>query len=130
MFLRYCIPNAVEDTTNDRVLRLNLNAHPLAYVNDQDMGTAWRSKLMTTRELDKGLTITVDLVNGQYQVIQYQCFLYVPPPIFFLHLTRLIEVSSSFGIQFCRYHVSFIPPLRFRYSTSYFSLVAHCLSHF
>uniref|UniRef100_A0A3Q3E844 Usher syndrome 2A (autosomal recessive, mild) n=1 Tax=Hippocampus comes TaxID=109280 RepID=A0A3Q3E844_HIPCM len=88
---RYCIPNAVEDTTNDRVLRLNLNAHPLAYVNDQDMGTAWRSKLMTTRELDEGLTITVDLVNGQYQVIQYQCFLYVSPPIFFLHLTPLIE---------------------------------------
>ncbi|XP_051920397.1 usherin isoform X1 [Hippocampus zosterae] len=65
---RYCIPNAAEDTTNNRVLRLNLNAHPLAYVNDQDMGTAWRSKLMTTRELDEGLTITVDLVNGQYQV--------------------------------------------------------------
>ncbi|XP_077419247.1 usherin isoform X1 [Vanacampus margaritifer] len=65
---RYCIPNAVEDTTNDRVLRLNLNAHPLAYVNDQDMGTIWRSKLMTTQELDEGFTITVDLANGQYQV--------------------------------------------------------------
>ncbi|KAI4829886.1 hypothetical protein KUCAC02_001546, partial [Chaenocephalus aceratus] len=34
---RYCIPNGVEDTTNDR------------------------------RKLDEGLTITVDLVNGQYQ---------------------------------------------------------------
>ncbi|XP_061735051.1 usherin isoform X2 [Nerophis ophidion] len=65
---RYCIPNAVEDTTNDRVLRLNLNAHPLTYINDQDMGTAWRSKILTTQELDEGLTITVDLANGQYQV--------------------------------------------------------------
>uniref|UniRef100_A0A3B4TAI5 Usherin n=1 Tax=Seriola dumerili TaxID=41447 RepID=A0A3B4TAI5_SERDU len=65
---RYCIPNAVEDTTNDRVLRLNLNAHPLSYVNDQDMGTTWLSKIMTTQELDKGVTITVDLTNGQYQV--------------------------------------------------------------
>nr|XP_057944950.1 usherin isoform X3 [Doryrhamphus excisus] len=65
---RYCIPNAVEDTTNDRVLRLNLNAYPLAYINDQDMGTTWRSKIFTTQELDEGLTITVDLENGQYQV--------------------------------------------------------------
>ncbi|KAG7481797.1 usherin [Solea senegalensis] len=65
---RYCIPNAVEDTTNDRVLRLNLNAHALSYVNDQDMGTAWLSKVMTTQELDEGVTVTVDLANGQYQV--------------------------------------------------------------
>uniref|UniRef100_A0A4W6FW95 Usherin n=1 Tax=Lates calcarifer TaxID=8187 RepID=A0A4W6FW95_LATCA len=65
---RYCIPNAVEDTTNDRVLRLNLNAHALSYVNDQDMGTTWLSKIMTTQELDEGVTITVDLANGQYQV--------------------------------------------------------------
>ncbi|KAK2854220.1 hypothetical protein Q5P01_006881 [Channa striata] len=65
---RYCIPNAVEDTTNDRVLRLHFNTHPLSYINDQDMGTAWISKTMTTQELDEGITITVDLVNGQYQV--------------------------------------------------------------
>nr|XP_014268858.2 usherin [Maylandia zebra] len=65
---RYCIPNAVEDTTNDRVLRLNLNAHPLSYINDQDMGTTWVSKIMTAQELDEGVTITVDLANGQYQV--------------------------------------------------------------
>uniref|UniRef100_A0AAZ1XV87 Laminin N-terminal domain-containing protein n=1 Tax=Oreochromis aureus TaxID=47969 RepID=A0AAZ1XV87_OREAU len=66
---RYCIPNAVEDTTNDRVLRLNLNAHPLSYINDQDMGTTWVSKIMTAQELDEGVTITVDLANGQYQVM-------------------------------------------------------------
>ncbi|XP_019935888.2 usherin isoform X2 [Paralichthys olivaceus] len=65
---RYCIPNAVEDTTNDRVLRLNLNAHPLSYINDQDMGTTWLSKIMTSQDLDEGVTITVDLTNGQYQV--------------------------------------------------------------
>ncbi|XP_078016774.1 usherin [Epinephelus lanceolatus] len=65
---RYCIPNGVEDTTNDRVLRLNLNAHPLSYINDRDMGTTWLSKIMTTEELDEGVTITVDLVNGQYQI--------------------------------------------------------------
>ncbi|XP_047436500.1 usherin [Mugil cephalus] len=65
---RYCIPNAVEDTTNDRVLRLNLNAHPLSYINDQDMGTTWLSKIMTTEELDEGVTVTLDLTNGQYQI--------------------------------------------------------------
>lgn len=67
-FNRYCIPNAVEDTTNDRVLRLNSNAHPLSYINDQDMGTAWLSNTMTAQELDEGVTITVNLANGQYQV--------------------------------------------------------------
>nr|XP_061796460.1 usherin-like [Nerophis lumbriciformis] len=65
---RYCIPNAVEDTTNDRVLRLNPNAHPLPYINDKDMGTTWRSNLMTTQELDKRFTVTIDFANGQYQV--------------------------------------------------------------
>lgn len=68
-FYRYCIPSGVEDITNDRVLRLNLNAHPLSYINDQDLGTTWLSKIMTTQELDEGVTITVDLANGQYQVI-------------------------------------------------------------
>ncbi|KAG7266034.1 hypothetical protein CRUP_020336 [Coryphaenoides rupestris] len=66
---RYCIPNAVEDTTANRVLRLNLNGHPLSYVNDQDMGTSWLSRTLTTQEdLEDGLTITLDLANGQYQV--------------------------------------------------------------
>ncbi|KAM3876945.1 usherin [Diretmus argenteus] len=66
---RYCIPNAVGDTTNNRVLRLNLNAHPLSYINDQDMGTTWLSKTMAIQEdMDEGVTITVDLANGQYQV--------------------------------------------------------------
>ncbi|CAG11042.1 unnamed protein product, partial [Tetraodon nigroviridis] len=65
---RYCISNGVEDTTNDRVLRLNLNAHPLSYMNDQDMGTSWISKIMSPQELDEGVTITLDLANGQYQV--------------------------------------------------------------
>ena len=58
----------MDDTTTDRVLRLNLNAHPLSYINDQDMGTTWLSKIMTTQELDEGVTITMDLTNGQYQV--------------------------------------------------------------
>lgn len=60
----------MDDITNDRMLRLNLNAHPLSYVNDQDLGTAWLSKVMSAQELEEGITITVDLANGQYQVFQ------------------------------------------------------------
>ena len=65
----YCIPNAVGDATADRKLRLNPNAHPLSYVNDQDMGTAWLSHTGTPQgAAGDGLTLTVDLANGQYQV--------------------------------------------------------------
>ncbi|KAL7861379.1 hypothetical protein SRHO_G00128200 [Serrasalmus rhombeus] len=66
---RYCIPNAADDTTNNRVLRLNLDAHPLHYINDNDIGTSWVSSILSTPEkLDEGVTITMDLENGQYQV--------------------------------------------------------------
>ncbi|KAK2510054.1 hypothetical protein MC885_004557, partial [Smutsia gigantea] len=34
---RYCIPNDAEDTTNNRVLRLNPKAHPLSFINDNDV---------------------------------------------------------------------------------------------
>uniref|UniRef100_A0A4W4GYM7 Usher syndrome 2A (autosomal recessive, mild) n=1 Tax=Electrophorus electricus TaxID=8005 RepID=A0A4W4GYM7_ELEEL len=66
---RYCIPNGASDTTDDRVLRLNLDAHPLHYINDGDMGTAWVSSVLSTQEeLDQGVTVTIDLQNGEYQV--------------------------------------------------------------
>ncbi|XP_049320201.1 usherin isoform X1 [Astyanax mexicanus] len=66
---RYCIPNSADDTTNNRVLRLNVDAHPLHYINDNDIGTSWVSSVLSTAEkLDQGVTITIDLENGQYQV--------------------------------------------------------------
>uniref|UniRef100_A0A8C5SZZ8 Laminin N-terminal domain-containing protein n=1 Tax=Laticauda laticaudata TaxID=8630 RepID=A0A8C5SZZ8_LATLA len=66
---RYCIPNGADDTTNDRVLRLNPEAHPLSYINDNDIGTTWISSIFkTTEHLRHGVTITIDLENGQYQV--------------------------------------------------------------
>ncbi|KAL0969312.1 hypothetical protein UPYG_G00225390 [Umbra pygmaea] len=91
---RYCIPNAVEDTTNNRVLRLNLNAHPVSYINDQDMGTTWVSNILTgVQELDQGLTITIDLVNGQYQVFYVILQLASPQPEA-LYIQRSISNSS------------------------------------
>ncbi|RXN00888.1 Usherin [Acipenser ruthenus] len=66
---RYCIPNGADDTTNDRVLRLNLDAHPLNYINDNDIGTSWISTVFTNlTQLENGVTITFDLLNGEYQV--------------------------------------------------------------
>uniref|UniRef100_A0A7N5KIX5 Usherin n=1 Tax=Ailuropoda melanoleuca TaxID=9646 RepID=A0A7N5KIX5_AILME len=66
---RYCIPNDVEDTTTDRVLRLNTEAHPLSFVNDNDIGTSWVSQVFTNiTQLHQGVTISIDLENGQYQV--------------------------------------------------------------
>lgn len=67
---RYCIPNDAEDTTTDRVLRLNPEAHPLSFVNDNDIGTSWVSQVFTNiTQLHQGVTISIDLENGQYQVI-------------------------------------------------------------
>lgn len=68
---RYCIPNGADDTTNDRVLRLDAEAHPLYYINDDDIGTAWISSVFASTEgLDRGVSITIDLQNGQYQVMR------------------------------------------------------------
>ncbi|XP_076833979.1 usherin-like [Brachyhypopomus gauderio] len=66
---RYCIANGANDTTDNRVLRLNPDAHPLHYINDGDMGTTWVSSVLSTQEdLDRGVTITIDLEGGEYQV--------------------------------------------------------------
>ncbi|XP_070813494.1 usherin [Pituophis catenifer annectens] len=78
---RYCIPNGADDTTNDRVLRLNPEAHPLSYVNDNDIGTTWISSIFSTTEhLRHGVTITIDLENGQYQVFYVIIQFFSPQP--------------------------------------------------
>ncbi|KAM8817678.1 usherin isoform 1-T1 [Rhynchonycteris naso] len=66
---QYCIPNGVGDTTSDRLLRLHPEAHPLSFVNDNDISTSWVSRVFTNNtQLDQGVTISIDLENGQYQV--------------------------------------------------------------
>uniref|UniRef100_A0A673TE79 Usherin n=1 Tax=Suricata suricatta TaxID=37032 RepID=A0A673TE79_SURSU len=66
---RYCIPNDEEDTTTERVLRLNPEAHPLSFVNDNDISTSWVSHVFPSiTQLNQGVTISIDLENGQYQV--------------------------------------------------------------
>lgn len=67
---QYCIPSDAEDTTKNRVLRLNPEAHPLSFVNDNNIGTSWVSHVFTNMtQLSQGVTISIDLENGQYQVI-------------------------------------------------------------
>nr|XP_012315082.1 usherin isoform X2 [Aotus nancymaae] len=66
---RYCIPNDAGDTADVRVSRLNPEAHPLSFINDNDVGTSWVSNVFTNiTQLNQGVTISVDLENGQYQV--------------------------------------------------------------
>nr|XP_056708935.1 usherin [Euleptes europaea] len=78
---RYCIPNGADDTTNDRVLRLNPEAHPLSYINDNDIGTSWISSVFrNTEQLNNGVTITIDLENGQYQVFYIILQFFSPQP--------------------------------------------------
>ncbi|KAM6459617.1 usherin [Liasis olivaceus] len=78
---RYCIPNGADDTTNDRVLRLSPEAHPLSYINDNDIGTSWISSIFSTTEhLRHGVTITIDLENGEYQVFYVIIQFFSPLP--------------------------------------------------
>ncbi|KAM9016840.1 usherin [Ara ararauna] len=78
---RYCIPNGADDTTNDRVLRLDAEAHPLYYINDDDIGTTWISSVFAnTADLDHGVSITIDLQNGQYQVFYIILQFFSPLP--------------------------------------------------
>ncbi|KAI1240568.1 hypothetical protein IHE44_0008996 [Lamprotornis superbus] len=78
---RYCIPNGADDTTNDRVLRLDAEAHPLYYINDNDIGTTWISSVFAnTAGLDRGVSITIDLQNGQYQVFYIILQFFSPHP--------------------------------------------------
>ncbi|XP_013375386.1 PREDICTED: usherin isoform X1 [Chinchilla lanigera] len=66
---RYCIPNGAEATTRNRMLRLDPDAHPLSFINDNNTGTSWVSHVFTNiTQLDGGVTISVDLENGQYEV--------------------------------------------------------------
>ena len=79
---RYCIPNGADDTTNDRVLRLDAEAHPLYYINDDDIGTTWISSVFAnTAGLDHGVSITIDLQNGQYQVMKILHLLFIKPKV-------------------------------------------------
>uniref|UniRef100_A0A8C5PBF3 Uncharacterized protein n=1 Tax=Leptobrachium leishanense TaxID=445787 RepID=A0A8C5PBF3_9ANUR len=65
---RFCIHNGVEESTKDRVLRLNPNAHSIFNLNDKDLETTWISSLLSTPDIDTGIAIILDLLNGPYQV--------------------------------------------------------------
>ena len=58
---RYCIKNGVVDHTEDKVLRLNNNSHPLPYINDGYTTTMWVSGFQND------VTIDVEL-GDQFEV--------------------------------------------------------------
>ncbi|XP_042331708.1 LOW QUALITY PROTEIN: usherin [Sceloporus undulatus] len=92
---RYCIPNIADDTTNDRVLRLNPEAHPLSYINDNDIGTSWISSVFNTIEqVNRGIIITIDLENGQYQVFYIILQFFSPQPAA-VHIQRKKQYNSD-----------------------------------
>ncbi|XP_040841245.1 usherin [Ochotona curzoniae] len=78
---RFCIPNTAEDTARNRVLRLNPEAHPLSFVNDNDIGTSWISHVFANiTRLNQGVTISIDLENGPYQVFYIIIQFFSPQP--------------------------------------------------
>ncbi|XP_075060358.1 usherin [Mixophyes fleayi] len=76
----YCLPNGVDEATKDKVLRVNSDAHPVSYMNDNDLQTTWISSLLSASDIDKGITITLDLTSGQYQVFYIIVRFYSPMP--------------------------------------------------
>nr|XP_018671138.2 usherin isoform X1 [Ciona intestinalis] len=75
---RYCIPNGVPDTSPQRRLRVDPDAHPLAYINDDDSSTTWISSLGIY--MPGGLTININLENGEYEIFYIVLQFYSPQP--------------------------------------------------
>ncbi|XP_028616049.1 usherin isoform X2 [Grammomys surdaster] len=79
---QYCIPNGAEDTPQHQVPRLNPDAHPLSFINDDNVATSWISHVFTNiTQLNQGVVISIDLENGQYQVFQIVIQLSRPQPV-------------------------------------------------
>ena len=70
----FCIKNGVSVTDAEREWRLERNAHPLQYVADDDENTIWISGRGIY--LDGGFSVTIDLNNGNYEVIIQMQFIH------------------------------------------------------
>ncbi|XP_073529681.1 usherin [Phyllobates terribilis] len=75
-----CLPNGASSKTKNKVLRVNRDAHPVSYMNDNDLQTTWISSILSTLDFDKGINITLDLTNGQYQIFYVTIQFYSPMP--------------------------------------------------
>lgn len=75
--VHFCIKNGEPDNTNDHVLRLNNEAHPLEYANDDDANSIWVSDFMNE------VNLVVDL-GDEFQV----------SPAFFFNLFALSFAAS------------------------------------
>ncbi|XP_075195246.1 usherin [Anomaloglossus baeobatrachus] len=77
---RSCIPNGAHSKTRDKVLRIHRDAHPVSYINDNDLQTTWISSILSASDFDRGINITLDLTNGQYQIFYITIQFYSPMP--------------------------------------------------
>jgi len=82
---RFCIPNGVPDTYSKRQERLDRDAHPLDYITDGDSSTTWVSS--DDLYMPGGLTMTIDLENGEYQVCRY---------LYCMRFNCSLEIAATF----------------------------------
>ncbi|XP_022099403.1 usherin-like isoform X2 [Acanthaster planci] len=71
---RFCLRNGDPDTTIDRQYRLRLDAYPLEFANDGDVGSSWVSTFTDD------IMLFVDLVSGEFQVFYVVLQFYSPQP--------------------------------------------------
>ena len=73
-----CLSNKNElEYFANKVFRLNSNAHPLGYLNDDDFATNWISCILT---ITNPITITMDFLNGVYIIQRVEIFFSSMPP--------------------------------------------------
>eukprot|EP00058_Branchiostoma_floridae_P024730 XP_002610220.1 hypothetical protein BRAFLDRAFT_76999 [Branchiostoma floridae] len=96
---RYCIRNGDPDTTADIELRLDADAHPLAYINDDDLSSRWISDFFSSIPGDT-VTIDIDLSNGQYEVYYVIVNFYNPQPKYVTIRKKKTEASPWEDWQF------------------------------
>jgi hypothetical protein len=74
----FCVTNQLNSFSYiSKVPRLNENAHPLGYLNDDDFKTSWISCILT---ITNSIILELDLQNGVYIIERIEIFFASLPP--------------------------------------------------
>ncbi|KAL1769870.1 usherin, partial [Sigmodon hispidus] len=110
---QYCIPNGADDRPYHQVSRLNPDAHPLSFINDNNIDTSWISHMFANfTQLKQGMIISIDLENGQYQrafTFKYEVSVFWLLSNMF-HLTTYDNNNGHFHPQVFRIIIHFSSP--------------------